>query len=248
MPVHDWTRVDAGIFHHFHHGWIEEIARALNRGILPPDHYALAEQIAGGLGPDVLTLEGPAGATPGGPSGGGVALATSPPKVYYRARAEIDLYAAKAKAVVVHHTSDHRVVAMMEIVSPGNKSNRHSIRAFVKKAVKFLRGGVHLSIIDLFPPGPRDPHGIHKLIWDEFVDNDFVLPSEQPLTLATYLGGPCPETLVNVTAVGATLPDMPLYLTPEGFVEVPLERTYLSAWEAVPVFWRSVLTGKSDSR
>ena len=29
MPVHDWTRVAAGIFHHFHHDWITEIARAL---------------------------------------------------------------------------------------------------------------------------------------------------------------------------------------------------------------------------
>jgi hypothetical protein len=25
MPVHDWPRVEAGIFHAFHHGWIEEI-------------------------------------------------------------------------------------------------------------------------------------------------------------------------------------------------------------------------------
>jgi hypothetical protein len=88
--------VDAGIFHHFHHGWIEEIARALNRGILPADHYALAEHIAGGLGPDVLTLEGPGdGASRGGPPHGGMALATAPPKVYFRARTEIDLYAAK---------------------------------------------------------------------------------------------------------------------------------------------------------
>src|ERR687884_439463 len=31
MPVHDWTRVDAGIFHHFHHAWIAEISSALNR-------------------------------------------------------------------------------------------------------------------------------------------------------------------------------------------------------------------------
>jgi hypothetical protein len=59
MPVHDWTRVEAGILHHFHHGWIAQVARALNRGLLPPDHYALAEQIAGGLGPDVFTLQGP---------------------------------------------------------------------------------------------------------------------------------------------------------------------------------------------
>jgi hypothetical protein len=30
MPIHDWTRVDAGIFHHFHQSWIPEISRALN--------------------------------------------------------------------------------------------------------------------------------------------------------------------------------------------------------------------------
>jgi len=58
MPIHDWTRVDAGIFHDFHHEWISSIKRALNAGLLPPDCYALAEQIAGGLLPDVpLFLE-----------------------------------------------------------------------------------------------------------------------------------------------------------------------------------------------
>jgi hypothetical protein len=56
MPIHDWTRVDAGIFHAFHHDWITEIARALNRGLLPASYYALPEQLAGGLGPDILTL------------------------------------------------------------------------------------------------------------------------------------------------------------------------------------------------
>jgi hypothetical protein len=38
MPIHDWTRVDAGIFHDFHHSWIEEIKRALNRGLRPFGH------------------------------------------------------------------------------------------------------------------------------------------------------------------------------------------------------------------
>src|ERR1017187_6841947 len=60
MPVHDWTRVEAGIFHAFHHDWITELARALNRGILPEAFYALPEQHAAGFGPDVLTLQGAA--------------------------------------------------------------------------------------------------------------------------------------------------------------------------------------------
>lgn len=57
MPIHDWTRVDAGVFHDFHHEWISSVKRSLNGGLLPPDYYALAEQITGGFGPDVLTLE-----------------------------------------------------------------------------------------------------------------------------------------------------------------------------------------------
>src|SRR5438309_823998 len=40
MPIHDWTRVEAGIFHDFHHGWIADIKRALNAGVLPPNYYA----------------------------------------------------------------------------------------------------------------------------------------------------------------------------------------------------------------
>jgi hypothetical protein len=61
MLVHDWTRVRAGIFQHFHFEWIGDVSRVLNRGLLPPNYYALAEQIAGELGPDVLTLHGPPG-------------------------------------------------------------------------------------------------------------------------------------------------------------------------------------------
>lgn len=44
MPIHDWTRVKAGIFHDFRHSWIEQIQRALNSEILSPEYDALAEQ------------------------------------------------------------------------------------------------------------------------------------------------------------------------------------------------------------
>jgi hypothetical protein len=57
MPIHDWPRVDAGIFHDFHHAWIEQIKRLLNSGVLPPDHYAMAEKHTAHFGPDVLTLQ-----------------------------------------------------------------------------------------------------------------------------------------------------------------------------------------------
>jgi hypothetical protein len=243
MPVHNWTRVEAGIFHDFHHGWIEEIKRALNRGLLPPPYYALAEQIAAGREPDVLALKGPTrGGEPDVNPPGAVALAATPPKVQFRARTEIDIYATKAKAVVVRHTSRHQVIAVLEIVSPGNKNSRHALRAFVEKAVELVRARVHLLIVDLFPPGPRDPQGIQKAIWDEFTDNDFTLPSKKSLSVGAYIGGPCPEVLIEPAAVGAPLPEMPLFLTPDDYILVPLEATYQSAWDAVPSFWRDVLT------
>ena len=35
MPVHDWTRVAAGIFHDFHTVWTGALRNVLNEGLLP---------------------------------------------------------------------------------------------------------------------------------------------------------------------------------------------------------------------
>lgn len=56
MPIHDWSRVDANLFHHFHQRWTVAIADALNTGVLPPGFSALVEQHAAGLVPDVLAV------------------------------------------------------------------------------------------------------------------------------------------------------------------------------------------------
>ena len=96
-------------------------------------------------------------------------------------------------------------------------------------------------ILDLFPPGRRDPQGINKAIWDEIGDNDFALPPEQPLTLGAYIGYPVPEALIEPTAVGLALKEMPLFLSLEVYVPVPLEATYCGAFDLVPARWREVL-------
>lgn len=245
MPIHDWTLVDAGIFHDFHQTWMPEIKRALNGGRLPPDYYALVEQVAGGRWPDVLTLQGPAqsGSSMPEPTGG-VLLAEAPPKVQFRLRAEGDSYAAKASAIVIRHVSGHRPVAVLEVVSPGNKHTRYALEQFVGKAVELLRAGIHLVVVDLHPPTARDPEGIHKAIWNEFLDNDFTLPKEKRLTLASYAAGDFPEAFVEPVAVGNRLSEMPLFLSPEVYVPVPLEPTYEAAWGAMPAYWRDVLEGR----
>ena len=64
--------------------------------------------------------------------------------------------------------------------------SRAELRAFVEKASALILQGVHLLVIDLFPPTKRDPDGIHKAIWDEFADEDFPRPAGKPLVAASY--------------------------------------------------------------
>jgi hypothetical protein len=249
MPIHDWTRVDAGIFHDFHHEWITTIKHAVNQVLKGTNYYALAEQIASGLGPDVLTLQyPPTGKKPkkqtSESSREGIALAESPPKVQFRIGGAKQWYAAKKKAVTVRHVSEHRVVAVLEILSPGNKSGRAALAAVERKAQELLDAGVHLTLVDLFPPTPRDPQGIHPVVWDADEDDIFRFNPAKPLTCASYRAGTMPEAFVEPVAVGDSLPTMPLFLTPDEYVPVELEATYEAALLGVPDFWREALEQK----
>ncbi len=248
MPIHDWTRVDAGIFHAFHHDWITGLARALNRGLLPPDYYALSEQFAAGFGPDVLTLQGsvadngdPDAEPSGGPSSVATTVRVAAPEWKPTAETDMAFYRRKQKAVVVRHVSGDRMVAVIEIVSPGNKAARNPLRAFVQKAAELLENRVHLLIIDLFPPGRRDPDGIHGEIWQEVAGREYALPPGHPLTLAAYEAANALRAYVVQAAVGEALTDMPLFLEPGQAVTVPLEATYNATFADVPRRWRRVL-------
>ncbi len=245
MPIHDWTRVEAGIFHAFHHRWISALSDALNGGTLPADYYALPEQVAAGFGPDVLTLQGPAPDEPS-PAVGAGDTATSTilqtrPRARFTAEAEAEFYRRKKSSIVVRHVSGDRVVAMIEIVSPGNKSTRHAFHAFVDKASELLEHRVHLLIVDPFPPSPRDPNGVHAAIWEQVQDDPFKLQADQPLAVVAYECDLKTRAYIETVAVGQTLPDMPLFLEPNGCVMVPLEDTYETAFGVMPKRWRTVL-------
>jgi hypothetical protein len=230
MPIHDWTRVDAGLFHAFHHNWISTLSRALNAGVLPSDYYALPEQPIRGPIPDVLTLElSPRRDQPNGISRG-LAVAAMPPRTRLVSHAEKRIYVRKAGRIAVRHRHG-QIVAIVEIVSPGNKGSTSALSAFVEKTADLIMQDVHLLVIDLFPPSKRDPQGIHKAIWDQIEEQDFELPADKRLTLASYDAGPPPTAYVEPIAVGNALPDMPLFLKPEYYVPAPLEATYQETWD-----------------
>jgi hypothetical protein len=248
MPVHDWTRVKAGIFHHFHHEWISEISRALNRSLHGTNYYALAEQLTGDWGPDVLTLQRPA---PGGKKGrkspapspsSAVALADSPPKVRYQVTDEKKWYAAKKKDVTIRYVSEHDLVAVLEVLSPGIKSSRGAVDEFVHKAHSLLRAGIHFAAVDVFPPTRRDPEGIHPLLWGDDDEDSFRFDPAKPLTCASYVGSSLARGFIETVGVGDVLPNLPLFLLSDEYVPVPLEETYQAAFDAVPDFWREALT------
>jgi len=211
-------------------GWVAELQRTLNNSVLPSEYYAQAEQIAGPFGPDVLTLQ-----VPGSNGNGGDSMPT--------AETEMSEYALKRRTIVIRHASDDRIVALLELVSPGNKSSRNALRAFVDKAVESLFRGFHLLIVDLFPPTRRDPQGIHGAIWNEIGSDDYAMPTETPLTLAAYSAGAAKKAYVEPMAVGREVIEMPLFLEPEIYVNVPLEATYEAAYDAVPRRWKVVLEG-----
>lgn len=245
MAIHDWTRVKAGIFHAFHQQWIIALSNELNEHVLPPEYYALPEQHAAGFGPDVLTLQNAASgdlAAPGSDAGSadrGVLLAA--PQVALTAETDMEFYRRKQTQVVVRHVSGDCVVAMIEVVSPGNKSTRHAVRSLVEKAAQLLDHGVHLLIVDVLPPGRHDPYGIHAAIWEELSGQEPGSRPDRPLTLAAYETALTVRAFVRVAAVGDALPEMPLFLEPNGCVPVPLEATYQTAFSAMPRRWRAVL-------
>jgi Protein of unknown function (DUF4058) len=233
MPMHDWTRVRAGTYHFFHQRWIAALADALNLGGLPAGYFAMSEQRVGGPEPDVLTLERPGGRGLSNGEPGGLAVEEAPPRARFVIESDAANHARRADRLTVRH-DEGDVVAVIEIMSPGNKDSRHALRSFVGKAIEFLEAGVHLLIVDPFPPTQRDPQGIHKAIRDEIADEPFELPPDKPLTVVSYAVGEKLTAYVEPVAVGDPLPALPLFLSARRYVPCPLEPSYQATWGVFP--------------
>ncbi len=231
MPIHDWSRVPAGIYHDFHQDWTIQIRRTLNAGILPPGFFAMADQRVSGPEPDVIALR-----LRGPEPTGGLVVAEAPPRLRQAARAPSDAarYARKANRIAIHHGIG-TVVAMIAVLSPGNKESRSAVAAFVTKVVDFLRNGIHFLMIDPFPPGPRDPNGMAQLIWQEIADGTMEpLPGDQSRVIAAFDAGESLTAYFEAIDVGQPLPEAPLFLAPGWYVNVPLEQTYQASWDVTP--------------
>jgi hypothetical protein len=240
MAIHDWTRIDSGAFHDFHQTWTLTLRNALNQGLLPDGYFAMVEQRVGAPIADVLALEM---ALPPGSAedevGVGLAVAVSPPKAQVTRRTDAEIYSARANQITVRHRHG-KVVSVVEIVSPGNKHSWAEFRAFVEKSADLIQQGVHMLVIDLFPPTPRDPDGMAKAIWDQFEIEPMELPPGKPLTISSYDAG-TRAMYVNFAGVGDDLPEGALFLRPEVYVNAPLDSSYQEAWRSFPAPLKGLL-------
>ena len=163
------------------------------------------------------------------------------PRVRIMAETDLEFYRRKQNIVAVRYASGDDLVAVVEVVSKGNKSGRKAFDDFVRKAAEFLSRGVHLLILDFQPPTARDLQGIHGAIWDEVAGQEYTRPVDKPLTMAAYESGAVVRAFIEPAGVGDTPIDMPLFLEPGRYVAVPIEETYRLAFDSVPRRWRIVL-------
>jgi hypothetical protein len=249
MPVHDWTRVVAGNYHDFHQRWIGAIRDVLNDGRMPASYYAMAEQKANGPISDVVALEASEpveGESDQGPlDDRAVAVLKRPPKVRFTDKQERDTYAQKADRVVIRHSSGDRIVAFIEIVSPGNKHTSYALDKFVEKLDEAIDDGIHLLVVDVLPPGKYDPRGVHAALWELHSTETHGVTPEEPLGLVAYRVADTPLAYFERISVGQPLPDMPIFLTPSHYVNVPLELAYMDAYRGVPERWKKVIEGRA---
>ena len=243
VPIHDWTRVRPGCYHDFHQSWATYLKRDLKR-LLPPDYYAENDSVVVFDPPeedgpawreiDVLGLRRqPEGGANGSPSepvrepipAGGVALAEAPSLVTFPDRPPVR---RRRRRIRIRHGSGDRVVALVEFASPGNRNAVRKVELFASKVTRSLRAGVHVLLIDPFPPTGPAPAGLHGAVAERFGAEANPDPA-RPLSFVGYKACPDARASVQTRAVGEDPPRVPLFLDPGWFVFVDLAPSYAAA-------------------
>src|SRR5690242_17578451 len=102
----------------------------MNAGRLPRGFFAMLEQRVPGPELDVVALRSRSRTRTKKDRDGGTAVIDTPPRTRVVEQSESEQYAKKADRIAIHHGLG-KVVAFIELVSPGNKGSRHALRAFV---------------------------------------------------------------------------------------------------------------------
>src|ERR1700686_2693078 len=80
------------------------------------------------------------------------------------------------RTLAIHHIRDHRLITMVDILSPEVKAIASAVVEFVRQAEFALHNGIHFVLIDLFSPGKHDPQGMHGAVMESFSEEIYEMP------------------------------------------------------------------------
>lgn len=235
MPLRDHFRPPLDNLRHWeslHGGWPMMIVAGL-RGKLPRRYFAELQVHSGASAEiDVATYEREEDVETSGngnANGGGVATAVwAPPKPTLTVATDLpaqDVY----EVLVYDEKRKCRLVAAVEIVSPGNKDRPEHRRSFVAKCAGFLRERVSVVIVDVVTTRSQNFYGelLHLL---ERTD-PMLQPEAPPIyTAACRMTKRQNEWMLETWAqplvLGQPLPTLPLWLADDLAVPLELEESY----------------------
>jgi hypothetical protein len=222
MPLHDWT--DDSLWENFHNYWIVKIAETIQPQLPEGYQVYIGSYSRVGLASAVKPDVGVGGPVRMSPPAVGPAAAFEPDEVVAVATVEPET------AVYVQYRG--MMVAAVEIVSPRNKDRLSDQAASTARYAAYVRGGIHLMLIDLLPR----PVGFS--LADGVVD-ELGIPNQPsvrtPFVVVYRVGRPTDTggSFVGVwrrpLSVGNPLPALPLPLSERTGVTVDLETTYQQA-------------------
>ena len=167
---------------------------------------------------DVPEWEEPGGNGPGG----GVAVETWAPPVATWAMPAVfpDVY----EAYIRDEKDDMRVVAVVELVSPGNKDRPEHRLAFASKCLAYLQCGVGVVIVDIVTDRQFNLH--NEMLPLLNLDSKYAMPDDPYLYVVSYRpiqrgDASFIDAWPFVLSVGSVLPLVPLYL--RRFKAIPLD-------------------------
>jgi hypothetical protein len=217
----------------FHSSWATRIADALTERWLPPNY--IAEEHAH-LGPsveiDVAAFEGEETTSSADVNGGmaivGQKVWTPPAADGYLAAVFTDTFEVR----VLSRDTGPKLVAAIELISPGNKDRASERKAFAIKCASYLCQGISVILVDIVTNRRAN---LHNEILELMGGADALrLPPE----LSQYAVAYRPqrrdkEDVFGVwrspLALGKALPTLPLGLGAESVIAVNFEETYAEA-------------------
>lgn len=235
MGLHDWGRASENVFHTFHYGWLWNLAGLLNERVLPAGYVARPEEYVGPYQSDVLTLQ-----------------TTEPEAVFSRERAtdlapvltlsSPRLALRKERRIAILWSRNERRVAVIEIVSPGNKDSAPRAYHFQMKVVEFLESGLHVLIVDVLPGTPACRGFAAAIARVLGATEDPPVGPRSAASFEVSLEPPRMSLYARTLEVGRPLPDdVPLFLRPAEPVALPLEASYQATFERLPASDRASL-------